>query len=180
MGILDAPVTDWRGKPLATIDPARDVPNALAWFDASTLSGSNGQALTQWPASLGGFSLNITPTNKPTLLTNAANGKNAVRFGPTSYFRNTDTFGAGGMGLISGWAQPISFTFVFCVSADFAVPGNIALMGASGLNLNIAQAGLCIYGNGGTAGIHQLATGQRRAMARRDLQLWHRRGEPLH
>jgi|GEM_PF-7006165 hypothetical protein len=153
MGILDAPAADWRGKPLAVLHPARDIPSALAWFDASTLTGSNGQALTQWAASFGGFSMNLTPaTNKPTLLTAAANGLNAVRFAPTSYFRNTDTFGAGGQGLISGWAQPLSFAFVFRMSTDYAVTGNVSPIGSSSMNISIAQNGLSLYGNAGTAG----------------------------
>lgn len=144
---------DSAGRRLDAFFPSRDVPNALAHFDASTLTGSNGQALTQWAASFGGFSMNITPaTNKPTLLTNAANGQNAVRFAPTSYFRNTDTFGAGGQGLISGWAQPLSFAFVFRVSTDYAVPANVSPMGSSSMNISIAQNGLCLYGNAGTAG----------------------------
>lgn len=145
---------DSAGRRLDTFFPGRDVPNALAWFDASTLAGSAGQALTQWAASFGGFSMNITPaTNKPSLLTNSTpSGKNAVRFGPTSYFRNTDTFGAGGMGLISGWAQPLSFVLVFRVSTDFAVPSNVSIIGSSTMNISIAQNGLCLYGNAGTAG----------------------------
>jgi hypothetical protein len=151
MGLLDAPASDYRGRTLAVFDPMRDLPNVLAWFDASTLTGSNGSNVTLWPASFGGFSLNVTPTNKPTLLTNAANGKNAVRFVPTSYLLNSDTIGAGGLGLVSGWAQPISYSFAFRLSADFAAAANATLLGSTNINVNIGSAGLSLYGNAGSA-----------------------------
>ncbi|AYN57884.1 hypothetical protein PP640_gp31 [Arthrobacter phage Faja] len=141
---------DFKGSRLDDFVPSRDVPSILAWFDASTLSGANGQALTVWAASFGAFSFNLTPATKPTLLTNAANGKNAVRFAPSSYFRNTDVFGAGGLGMGAGYTQPFSFTFVARVSSDIALTGNTLLMGSSTATVRLPVQGLTYYANAGS------------------------------
>lgn len=145
MGVLDAPPIDYRGKPSALFDPSRDMLSLIGWFDAWTLPGANGSAVTLWPASAGGFALKVTPTAKPTLLTNAAAGKNAVRFVPTSYILKSDTIGAGGLGLVAGWPQPITYAFVFRLSADYANAANGTLLGSTNCAVNIVT-GLGLYG----------------------------------
>ena len=157
MGILDAPAVDVRGNSLRIFDPVRDLPGTIAHFDADTLTGANGSAVTYWQSSFGGFALNRTLTTKPTLLTAAQNGHKAVRFTPSSYLGNSDTFGAGGLGVISGWPLPLTFVFVFRISADWAQSNDAILLGSVGVNVKMTAAG---YGINAAAGSDSSKYGQ--------------------
>lgn len=154
MGILDAPSTDIRGKALRVFDPVRDLPGTIACFDPDTLAGTNGSNVTNWQSTFGGFALNRTLTTKPTLLTAAQNGHKAVRFTPSSYLGNSDTFGAGGLGVINGWPLPLSFAFVFRISADWAQSSDAIILGSSGgstsVSVRIATNGQGMHANAGS------------------------------
>lgn len=140
---------DWRGKRITAFTPSRDIPNCIANIDASVLMGSVGSSVTSLPATHGGFTMNITPATKPTIIASAAAGQNAVRFTTSAYLRNTD-FGAGIPGQGTAYAQPLSFAVVLRASADLAIGGNIIIVGGSTVGLKIAPQGLAYYLNAGS------------------------------
>lgn len=145
MGILDAPAADFRRSPMARFDPSRDVPNLLGWFDPDQLTGSNGAEVSRWPAAFGGFSLNNFSTGKPTVLTNAQNGRRAVRFAAGAKLTNTDAFGSSGLGLSGPVGAPLMHAFVFRFSADYAVSGNVIMLQHGNMRVRYVLAGRTLY-----------------------------------
>ncbi|WP_176337579.1 hypothetical protein [Kocuria salina] len=149
LGMAKAADKDHRGVPLRVFDPVRDVPGTLVHLEADVLAGSNGATVTTWQASFGGFALNRTLASKPTLLTNARNGHKAVRFTPSTYLGNSDTFGSGGLGVMAGWPLPLTFVIVFRVSANWAQNNDAVLFGSTGVNVRMAAAGNSLHVNAG-------------------------------
>lgn len=138
---------DFRGERLDSLEPLRDLPGLLAYFDADDLPGANGTAVPIWGSRVGTTILNISPATKPTCLTAAANGHPLLRFGTSAYLRDTTSILVGGPS--GGWPQPISLAFVFRAVNVALSSQNMLVVGGSAISVRMAASGQALYANAG-------------------------------
>lgn len=114
MGLLDAPANDFKGAPLASLDPLRDLPNVLGNWDASLLQGDVGDGVDALP-DISGYAQSLVrySTAAKTLTIAQRNGRKVIR-----------TNGTGNFLTCAGWGQrwggintPSPFTILAVVSA---------------------------------------------------------------
>lgn len=122
MGILDAPSTDWRSRPLSSFSPLRDLPGLLGHWDSSLIPESVGATLNAIPdASVRGLDLTrYTQTTAVATVAAAPNGRKVARTNGTGYFSSIN-WGAAASGKPAGITAPIT---ILCVaSATTSTPG---------------------------------------------------------
>ena len=69
-----------------------DIPDLLMWLDASSLGLNNNDSVTTWDdLSLNGNDVVASAGDEPTFITNAQNGRPAVRFAVLDFLNNSDS-----------------------------------------------------------------------------------------
>lgn len=94
---------DWRGRVPGVLAPDRDLGvQAIAWWDPTLLTGSDGDPVGLVPDQAGnGYGLGAGGALRPTLVADALNGKPALRFTASQYLRTSK-------GLTNWGARPIA------------------------------------------------------------------------
>lgn len=156
---------DSTGRRLDDFIAVRDLPRVQMNLDASKLTGANNSALSAWQdaSGLGHFVYQLTAANRPTLKTNALDGKNTVAFGATAYMERPDY----GTGLGDGgvYAQPNTY-FLVAKFNTAANTSNRSLWSGASPNRNNAwldgttQAGYIYAGGAWPDGDKPLDDGQ--------------------
>lgn len=118
MGITDAPSTDYRGKPVNALDPLRDLPNLLGWWDFSTLTGTDGTAVRRVTdkSGLGQDLVQSTSANQPTKQTDSADGKPVLRVASGQFMQATSLAASWPIGSTVG--PPVTIVAVVKPSAS--------------------------------------------------------------
>lgn len=147
MGFPPAPPVDFRGKPVASFDPLRDLPSVIGWWDSSTLPGANNSPIAVWPDSGPAFNdlSQSTTAAQPTLTTGGLNGKPTVHFEAASYIAR-QTFG-NGLESGAGFSQPLTLVAVARISstasraAAGAITGWVSPASTNRLSLQVDTSG---------------------------------------
>ena len=163
MGVLDAPAADAYGRPVNGFHPTRDLPNIAAWYDASTVAGTNGAAVSQWADSSpkSRALIQATPSRQPTIRTDGQGGRTTLNFGATALMIDPG-FGAD-WGQPNTHPQPLSYialvkassTLISAGTSRYIIGGNLGASQSCGMllistNQNLMlNAGAYAAGQGG-------------------------------
>lgn len=149
---------DWRGRRLDSFDPARDVPGVYAWFDASSLTGTDGSNVLVCPdvSGSGNDVSQFTAGAAPTLAAASLNGHNTLRF-QAGQFLSRPTFGGSFPGP-NTYPQPLTYIALCKFNSSLSPSASRGIMGGiSGVVSLFAaspygQVGIAAGTNGATGG----------------------------
>lgn len=153
MGILDAPAIDpVTRKPSGILLPRRDLPLVVFDFDASKLTGNNGDSIKAATDS-GPLAADVYGVSGayPTLAKDAlGTGLHALSCAAGQYLTRSSTFfGSGRSSTLSGFAQPVSGALVAKFNTGSLAAARVA-MAATGFTVNLNTSGQLQIVNGAT------------------------------